>query len=40
MYDFQQNCFFNMNAVNQGGKWARGSGVGGNSKSGRISVIP
>ena len=25
-----------MNAVNQGGKRERGSGVGGNSKSGRI----
>ena len=29
-----------LNAVNQGGKRERGSGVGGNSKSGKLPLIP
>ena len=32
--------FFIMNAVNRGGKTEKGSGKGGNSKSGGLPLIP
>ena len=37
---FSAQLHFTMNAVNQGGNRERGSGVGGNSKSGRLPLIP